>query len=426
MHTLRPTSIRDKETQEVVFYEYYREACPICNSTGACMVHKDGNKVVCIRTESDRPFGKNSAVPGWLHYLKGKPKKIDKAKVAAGAEKRGDDELDSVYRSLLNYAPLTQDHLNHLRSEDRQLSDEQIMTRQYKSFPDKPWNIVKAISKDLNKTDFEGIPGFYEMDGKYGKLFSLAGAKGILIPFRNQYNQIVGFQYRIDKVYYEAHIKVRKEGLKATIIEQPNLVRVTFKDKVVFEGNMEVSKKHHTIENEQGEVLGWVRIKKGTRYFWLSSANKPKGTASGSPAPIHISVPSEKLKHWEKGTLYKTDVAWIGEGPLKGDITSDLLVKRYNYEELKGIGDTIVSVPGVGAWRLAIPILKEMGVKVVNICFDMDANDNVHVKGHLMQLIAELKKENMRANLILWDQSHGKGIDDLYLHGKYPKIKSLF
>lgn len=56
---------------------------------------------------------------------------------------------------------------------------------------------------------------------------------------------------------------------------------------------------------------------------------------------------------------------WLGEGALKGDIAVDLMANLYDPLEIDQIGDTFISLPGVGAWRLAIPVLKEMGFKLL-------------------------------------------------------------
>jgi hypothetical protein len=169
-----------------------------------------------------------------------------------------------------------------------------------------------------------------------------------------------------------------------------------------------------------------VRLVKGNRYYWLSSANKPQGAGSGDPAPIHIAVPTSKHQHWEKDTLLKARTVWLSEGPLKCDIAADCIEKLYDPLEIEDIGDTFLALPGVGAWRLALPIMKEMGVDQVNICFDADAVSNPQVKKHLLECAKELKQDGFRANLILWKEEDGKGIDNLLLSGRIPHIKKLF
>ncbi len=429
VRTLRPTKIRNKETGEVVFFEYYRETCPICNSVGGCMVHKDGDLVVCIRKESDRPFAKNSAVPGYMHFLKGeKIRKIDTSKIPVhiGEKKLQNSNLDKIFRSMINFLSLSDSHEKHLLDPKRGLSKGQIDLRRYKSFPEKPWTITKFISNDLGIDDFAGVPGFFKMNGKYGEFWSIKGQEGILIPFRNENNQIVGFQYRIDNPPNVAIVKRRKDGLQARIIKQPNLVQVSFEGEIIIEKEFPMGDFQTIYHNN--DLLGWVKVKKGNRYYWLSSANDQNGTSAGdeeNPLPVHVAVPSRMLKDWKVGQTLKSRTVWLGEGPLKCDIATDLIERLYDPLEILDIGEVFLALPGVGSWRLAIPILKRMGVQHVNLCFDADVASNPIVLAHLKECALELKKMGLTGSYVGWDEKY-KGIDDLMISGRIPEFKRLF
>ncbi|MEK3993082.1 DUF3854 domain-containing protein [Robertmurraya sp. FSL R5-0851] len=420
MKLMRQTRVKD-------WFEYYRTPCVICGKTGGCMVNIDGSAVACIRVESETFFSKNSALPSYLHFLKGdKRKKIDQDEIEIlneGYPKQKNHVLNGVFRSLLDCLQLEDDHYKHLVSQERQLTDDQVSVRQYSSFPDKPWEIARMLQEGLEIDHFKGIPGFYLKDEKY---WTIAGTKGILIPFRNHYNEIVGFQYRIDNPPNIVEVKTNGPGLKARVLEQPNKVQVAFQGEIISEQFVNLGKQWTTIYHD-GDIKGWIRVVKGNRYFWLSSANKPHGTGSGNPAPIHVAVPTKKLQNWKEGELLKTRTAWLSEGPLKCDIAADCIEKLYDPLEIEDIGDTFLALPGVGAWRLAIPVLKEMGVEQVNLCFDADAVSNPHVKKHLMECAKELKLQGFKGNLILWNEDEGKGIDDFLLAGdKIPHMKKMF
>lgn len=416
-----------RRTKIPEWFEFYRVACPICGHVGGCMQHQDGELVACIRVESDRYFSKNSALPSYLHFLKGdhKRQKIDAANVAEQSEKkRTSGELDEVYRAMLDCLDLSDAHYDHLTSPERGLTDDQIRFRQYRSFPEKPWTIGKSISDLTGINDFTGVPGFYQAEGKFGSFWSLNGMNGILIPFRNHRNEIVGFQYRIDNPPNVAVIRERKQGLKAKVIQQPNLVQVSFEGEILWEKEMNL--KETVTVTYNNEIVGWVTLKKGNRYYWLSSANKPKGTGSGDPAPVHVSVPTNKLKEWKVGEVLKSRTVWISEGPLKTDIASDCIQRLFDPEEIMVVGDTFLALPGVNAWRLVIPVLEEMEVEEVNICFDADVVSNPEVKRHLMDCIKYLKSKRYHVNMVIWNQKDGKGIDDLMLSNKIPNFKRLF
>ena len=157
------------------------------------MLNVAGSAVVCIRVESETPFSKNSALPSYLHILKGaKKKKIDKEEIESlpeGHEKQKDQVLNTVYRAFLDCLELDESHYENLISPSRQLTDHQVMLRQYRSFPAKPWEIARMLQDSLEVKHFKGIPGFYIKDSKY---WTIAGSKGILIPFRNHFNEIIG------------------------------------------------------------------------------------------------------------------------------------------------------------------------------------------------------------------------------------------
>ena len=262
MKTMRRTKLKD-------WFEFYRIACPICGHVGGCMQHKEGDRVACIRTTSEYPFSKNSALPSYLHFLKGnkKRKKIQTNEVALNSEKKADNnKLHRVYKSMLDKLELSDEHYQHLISKERGLTDAQIQAREYRSFPDKPWNIVKEIQKELNIDDFTGIPGFYETTGKYGKYWTIAGRNGILLPYRNIKNQIIGFQYRVDNPPNAVHVKENREGLIARIKEQPNLVQIVFEGEILYEQRLSLNETVSVFSKDSNQLLGWVTLKKGNRY----------------------------------------------------------------------------------------------------------------------------------------------------------------
>ncbi|WP_163537261.1 DUF3854 domain-containing protein [Gracilibacillus sp. YIM 98692] len=408
------------------WFEFYRISCPICGHVGGCMQHKDGEMVACIRTSSDRPFSKNSALPSYLHFLNGdkKRRKIKSQEVKARSEKKlAAGQLHEVYTVMLDKLALTDDHFGHLTSAKRRLNDDQIERRQYRSFPNKPWNIVKEIQEEVN-VPLKGVPGFFKANGKYGAFWSIAGRDGILIPYRNEKKQIVGFQYRIDNPPNVAHVKEHKQGLRAVVKEQPNLVQILYDGEIILEQEMDL-KQTITVFQEDN-FLGWVTLKKGNRYYWLSSANREKGTSSGDPAPVHVSIPSKQLEEWKEGETLKRKKIWLSEGALKCDIAADLLQELLEPEEMQMYGNTFIALPGINAWQLVLPVLEAMGVEEVNMCFDADVVSNVHVRKHLMYCIKTLQQKKYHVNMVIWNEEDGVGIDDLLLQHKIPQFKSLF
>lgn len=308
----------------------------------------------------------------------------------------------------------------------------QIRTRGYGSFPLKPWIAARDIlpeqlSKRIEDKDFNmGIPGFFK--NEYG--WSISGNEGILIPYRNEFNYITGFQIRVDHVKNDVEIDATNyEGLFAIVKEQPNLVQILEDGEIVQERRFELNEKIE-VKSQDGRV-GTVKLKKGQRYFWLSSANKECGTGAGDPIPIHIAVPTQQLQTWNEYTsknnedtmAYKTETVWLTEGALKADIAVEHISKAFR-EEIKEVGSTMIAVAGINSWRSVIPTLENMQVKRINLAFDMDAVQNPFVKHHFLDMVRELKQRGYRVFVALWNPVN-KGIDDALLNNVKVQLREL-
>ena len=395
------------------WFEFYREICPVCGKRGGCMINEKGDTVVCIRIESNIVFSRN--FPSWVHSLKKKRtmavSEIEGTHIE-GHPKKDEYTLNRVYRSLLNNTILTNNHYEHLRN--RGMTDTEIFSRQYRSFPEKPWEVTKLIALELNQPTFEGIPGFFE--NQYG--WTIAGSQGILIPYRNIKNEIIGFQTRVDNIFYDVEINPGSiPGLQARVKEQPNLVQIMVDGEIIKEVELEVKKKFPVYH---GNGVGFVTLVKGQRYFWLSSAKKTNGTGQGNPLPIHIAVPTYKLQSWKSGTI-KAKSVWITEGALKADIAAEHVCKVFGEKR----GDTFIAIPGVNTWRAILPYLKKIEAETVYIAFDMDLLENPQVLYHLKQLSLALKNEGYDAFLVIWNPDDGKGIDDMFTNKKIPSFKKI-
>ena len=143
----------------------------------------------------------------------------------------------------------------------------------------------------------------------------------------------------------------------------------------------------------------------GDKYSYFTSSNDGGPTAVSA---VHVPL----------GTPPKADRVRLTEGPLKADVI----------RHLDGQLPTI-AVPGVGSWRLAIEVLKEMEVGTVVIAFDADAPDEPHVARALADCFAELRDVlGLAVEVETWDKAEGdkaegnKGLDDLLHNGKRPTV----
>lgn len=408
------------------WYEYYNTPCDICGHEGMCMINEDNNRVVCCRVESERPFGKKGACPGYLHFLDGKnSKKVDFTNIEVHKEREKKDirSLNIAYQFLLKNCEIAKEHLEHLVNI-RGMTEEEINVRQYNSFPEKPWQIVNNILRNSNyftAENFLGVPGFYTAQGKNNKYVTISGAQdSILIPCRDITKQIVGFQYRLQKVLNKLKINTKNKDFKAEIIKQPNIVRVIFCGKVAFEGAIDENEKVFKLKDE---VVGSIKLKKGRKYLWLASSGKENGTGVGNPLPIHLAVPFQKMAEWTMGEEYQLgDTIWITEGLLKADRIAQLL---YDYrkssvfkeQKIDTFGSNVFGLPGVQTYNLILPLIKQKKVKRVVLAYDIDAATNDYVKMHLFRFSKELSKLGVELYTSIWNADEAKGLDDL-LHLK--------
>jgi hypothetical protein len=135
---------------------------------------------------------------------------------------------------------------------------------------------------------------------------------------------------------------------------------------------------------------------KQARYTFVSSK---KFGGPGPGAPVHI-------------TLFTGDksVLRITEGALKADITTNLS------------GILTIGLAGL-TWQSALPVVRRLGSTRVKVALDADARRNPNVSGALVRLVRDLRRDkNLIVELEVWDESGGKGIDDLLAVGKAPRV----
>lgn len=169
---------------------------------------------------------------------------------------------NKTYTALLAMLTLSKEHRAHLQTV-RGLPDEQIERLGYKTMP--PFYMCRSLANRLlqNGHQLDGVPGFYQKDGQW-TIASSSFTAGIMIPARTRQGLISGFQIRLD---------------------------VPLKN-----------------EDDPPE-------KDGAKYIWFSSAGKPKGTSSGSPAHF-VGDPN-------------AGVVYVTEGLLKADIAHYLMNRSF-------------------------------------------------------------------------------------------------
>lgn len=155
---------------------------------------------------------------------------------------------------LLGMLKLSEQHREHLRTV-RGLSNQQIDQLGYKTTP--PFYLCRTLTEQLIRQGYtvEGVPGFYQKNGKWTVNFSTVTA-GFLIPVHGIDGMIRGCQIRLDVPLKNKDDKPDKQGAK---------------------------------------------------YIWLSSGSKPMGTSSASPVHF-VGNPFARVVYVTEGAL-KADVS---------------------------------------------------------------------------------------------------------------------
>lgn len=144
------------------------------------------------------------------------------------------------------------------------------------------------------------------------------------------------------------------------------------------------------VRDFQGRIQGMQirrdKVKK-RKFRWVSSIERQDGC--GAEGWVHVAGPPREC-------------VLLIEGPLKADVVHHLT------------GQTVIAVPGVNSLtqlELALCQLREMGVKKIMTCFDMDFLKNFYVQNGYMQMVWMLHGMGFRFGTYLW-HPHYNGLDD--------------
>lgn len=347
-----------------------QSVCPICGHEGWCAINHEQTIVRCMRVPSD-DYIDTTMGRQYKHYLD--PDALPKTNVEImydeSIDKKSNSHLNEVYRTMIEEMSLSSDHLYHLRNV-RQFSDKEIQLRQYRTMPNmNRHKIAKAvINRVSDQNDLLGVPGFFAKEGTYGSYWTMAGAAGLMIPFRSITNEITGWQIRVDDPPLEL---VMAGAIKGEIMKElePNQFgmrrarcRLYVQGKELEVILTEKDKKECYSKSKQ--FVFSVVLKQGLRYWWWSSGSKKNGSSIGNPLPYHLALPTPCLPYWNIGEM-PTDIidcseVWITEGPIKADKGAEALLKPF------------IGLPGIGTYSLILDVLKELGCKHIVIAFDAD------------------------------------------------------
>ncbi len=172
--------------------------CPICGRTDWCSYEE--NVALCMREGSVHPTQNG----GWLHKLTEKHE--IKNPEPPPSQRKPDQELDKIYRKLLDVLSLSEKHKNDLAS--RGMTEFEIKMGRYRTLPESGRdNIINR----LNPSELHGIPGFGYRNGH----LVIAGRAGLMIPHVSPEGLLVSFTIRPDDQLKSKYIAFSSSWLEA-------------------------------------------------------------------------------------------------------------------------------------------------------------------------------------------------------------------
>lgn len=253
---------------------------------------------------------------------------------------------DKTYSQLLSMLKLSEKHENDLL--DRGFTKEEILLCGYSTYPkanDEGYTEqLFAIPKRLisKQCELYGVPGFHRTRTK-GVWTMMKNKGGIMVPYRNFFNQITGIQIRKDN-----------EDL---------------------------------IRDESGKLE--------SKYFSFSSAGYKDGCKSSAQAHFACDFTCDKENNLQHPLISK-GIITITEGAMKAELA-------FRVSGIPFIGFPGVSVV-IPALKEIIPLLKDIGVHTIAIAYDMDRVTNINVSECLYKVKQFILDQGMNCQEITWSK----------------------
>ena len=125
----------------------------------------------------------------------------------------------------------------------------------------------------------------------------------------------------------------------------------------------------------------------------------PERVLCTAPSPPAVMSAESAFQKEMQAARKKMEALAAIEGELKADVSTALL------------DAPVVSLPGVGSWRLALDAAARWRPREVCVALDMDSAHNAHVARAASHLVDALRDAGHRTALWRWD-GRFKGLDD--------------
>lgn len=445
------TSMRDRDykNEKVYWLRFSVGRCPICGeANGWCVTNVTGTKVICMKRPNDHPVGQ-----GYLYVLDDKkPVKFDAKKIVRKRTYKfaSPDKRDAMNQLVVKYYPLSDADRQNLH--DRGLDDKHIALHPHGSFASigksKPQAVlsnglyqsvwIQALEQaNLRLSTWKGVMGFFgetvtDDGGRYELPFFNCTSQGMLVPYYSMYNQILGFQVRLNNPPVKAVQSTVTSSSKKTLFKifidkytNQYIVKAVSSSqiRVIDTGDASGKDEIKGTYMEDGKPEEYVfKLKLENKYRWISSRNQNHGAEGyGEHMPVEVayndriaclSSDDPKQKAMLDSYIHQEKGIWLTEGGLKGIVAAANLSKQLSEEQLDKYGRDVLAVAGVTSYADFLPILKKLSVKRATIAFDMDLIENDRVLDSVYKLANLLLANDIKVYIAVWNGQQAKGIDD--------------
>ena len=323
------------------------------------------------------------------------------------------EQLDEIYRCIMNHLPLYKFHAKYLLNEGWDM--ELILNNGICSFPvenkkklpsslqniPSREELAKIVMKELSLKSLAGVPGAYLSES--GK-WSFVGKSGIIFPVYDENGLIYRIRTRLD--YLDLPVKIKEDDYGLFYEDAGERVDVTMSGPRKKTKNGVVSVKYSSHEGKYRNFSSYALNEDAYKSGFIENVFH-KG----------CEAKNQLLFAFHPGNSWET--VWIIEGEKKAIFSNHVL--NQPFIGLSGVNDFGRLIkPRNG--KTTLEILKERGTKRCIIAYDADRYHNSAVMMFMKNLAELLNSNNFDVFIADWNENDGKGLDDLLSAGKLPQI----
>lgn len=331
---------------------------------------------------------------------------------------RSNEELDTIYRTMLDFLSLEPVHREYLYKEG--WTDDMIKKHRIVSFPEKDFTrfkyrkneklnnpyrkrLASMVMNKLGIDSLRGVPGAYR-DAKGNWTF--AGRSGILFSLPDINHQIYRLRLRMDFRDVKGEIYSNPDGDDWYL---DNGRKYFISTGGVYQFNDDCVREYDKSLGKYRNFASFYPDKDQEKNGFLVNTYND-GCEAGNQLGFYYNEQRDDMH-----------IVYATEGEKKA---------MFSNEHLRA---PFISFPGVNSWSLIlegkrgerpVDILKKKGVNIFLVAFDADKEANERVLLAEQQTIEALREEGFIIGLAEWDIKYGKGLDDLLSKGYKPKFAS--